>query len=241
MFSSTNSKLKIIDTLYSFLPTKLINILVNRYFYFEKLNRSYSQEGEDLLLNRYFKNKPEGFFCDVGSFHPKQYSNTYLFYQRGWRGINIDPRPGSKKIFDQVRPDDINLELGIADQPGGQLVYKMYANPVYNSFSSEAVENVEKIGEVFVDIQSLEYVFSTYLPKDMPIDFLSIDVEGFDLEVLKSNDWARFRPEVVIIEFFGQSIQVFLESEIYTYLNGLGYVYFANTVNTYFFHTKKVS
>ncbi len=241
MVAPTSSKLKFIDFFYSMLPKRFINILVNRYFFYEHLNRSYSQEGEDLLLNRYFKNKPTGFFCDVGSFHPKQYSNTYLFYQKGWRGINIDPRPGSKEIFDQARPHDINLELGIADQPGGKLVYSMYSNPVYNSFSSEAVEEVEKIGEVLVEIQSLEYVFDTYLPKGMSIDFLSIDVEGFDLEVLKSNNWSRYSPEVVIVEFFGQSIQLFLESRIYGLLSGLGYVYFANTVNTYFFHIKKDS
>ena len=238
---STPFKLKIIDFLYSLLPNKIINILVNRYFFFEHLNRSYSQEGEDLLLNRYFKNKPLGFFCDVGSYHPKQYSNTYHFYLKGWRGINIDPRPGSKEIFNQARPNDINLELGIADQAGGKLVYNLYSNPVYNSFSSEAVEEAEKTGEVLVEIQRLEYVFDNYLPKGMSIDFLSIDVEGFDLEVLKSNNWDRYSPEVVVVEFFGESIQVFLESDIYEYLSGLGYRYFANTVNSYFFQLPKAN
>ena len=232
---STTFKLKIIDIFYTFLPKRFITILVNRYFFFEKLNRSYSQEGEDLLLNRYFKNKNKGFFCDVGAFHPKQYSNTYIFYQKGWRGINIDPRPGSKELFDKVRPNDINLELGIANQSGGELIYSLYSNPVYNSFSNESVEEAEKIGEIPVEIKSLEFVFDTWLPKGETIDFISVDVEGFDLSVLQSNNWDRYSPEVVAVEFFGQSMQVFLDSEIYQYLTSLEYLYFANTINTYFF------
>ena len=75
--------------------------------------KSYSQEGEDMILKRFFEGKQRGFYVDVGSHHPKRFSNTYFFYKTGWRGINIDPMPGSMKLFDKIRTRDINLECGI--------------------------------------------------------------------------------------------------------------------------------
>src|SRR4051794_10306733 len=71
---------------------------------------SYSQEGEDMVLRRVFNNKRGGFFVDVGAHHPRMYSNTYYFYLRDWRGINIDAMPGGMAAFDRMRPGDINVE-----------------------------------------------------------------------------------------------------------------------------------
>src|SRR5690349_18351333 len=80
--------------------------------------RSYSQEGEDMVLRRVFEHKAHGFYVDVGAHHPMRFSNTYFFYRRGWRGINIDARPGSKREFDRARPRDINVECGVAQVAG---------------------------------------------------------------------------------------------------------------------------
>jgi len=77
---------------------------------------SYSQEGEDLILERFFEGMNTGFYVDVGAFHPKRFSNTYIFYKKGWHGINIDARPGSMKLFNFVRPRDINLEIPISNE-----------------------------------------------------------------------------------------------------------------------------
>lgn len=79
--------------------------------FFEK---SYSQEGEDLILKRFFSNKEKGFYIDIGAHHPKRFSNTYLFYSKGWNGINIDAMPGSMRLFNQIRKRDLNLEVPIA-------------------------------------------------------------------------------------------------------------------------------
>ena len=76
---------------------------------------SYSQEGEDLILDRLLRRKPRGYYVDVGAFHPKKFSNTHLFYRRGWSGINIDATPGSMDEFRRVRPRDTNLEIAISD------------------------------------------------------------------------------------------------------------------------------
>ena len=77
---------------------------------FALLQESYSQEGEDLVLAQIFEGKPPGFYVDVGAHHPIRYSNTYLFYRRGWRGINIEAMPGSMEEFRRVRPHDTNIE-----------------------------------------------------------------------------------------------------------------------------------
>src|SRR6186713_1276577 len=80
------------------------DLLFDKYY-----SISYSQEGEDLILKRFFSEKSGGFYVDVGAHHPKRFSNTYMFYKEGWSGINIDAMPGSMKLFNKVRSKDINL------------------------------------------------------------------------------------------------------------------------------------
>lgn len=71
----------------------------------------YSQDGEDTLLTAFYESQPEykGFYVDIGALHPLRFSNTQIFYDRGWHGINIDATPGSMKLFNKVRPNDINI------------------------------------------------------------------------------------------------------------------------------------
>lgn len=76
--------------------------------------QTYSQEGEDAILRRLFELTDKGFYIDIGAHHPQRFSNTYFFYLKGWNGINIEPRPGSSQLFNELRPRDINLELGIS-------------------------------------------------------------------------------------------------------------------------------
>lgn len=76
----------------------------------------YSQEGEDLILETFFDEVKNGFFVDIGAYDPIRFSNTYLFYLKGWTGINIDARPESMNDFDEIRPKDINLEIAIGQQ-----------------------------------------------------------------------------------------------------------------------------
>ena len=99
---------------------------------------SYAQEGEDLILNRFFNNKKTGFYIDVGAHHPKRYSNTFSFYKKGWRGINIDAMPGSMSSFNKQRPEDINIEVGVS-KTEQVLTYYIFNELALNTFSeSEA-------------------------------------------------------------------------------------------------------
>ena len=101
---------------------------------------SWSQEGEDLILARIFGDKPDGFYVDVGAHHPQRFSNTYYFYRRGWRGINIDAMPGSMLAFNRLRPLDINIELGIGSQPG-KLNFYMFNEPALNGFAKDLADS----------------------------------------------------------------------------------------------------
>lgn len=89
--------------------TELINI-----FY----PKSFSQEGEDVILQDLFLKKKKGTYIDIGAHHPKRFSNTYFYYRRGWRGINIDAQPGSMNLFNIYRKKDINIECGIGLESG---------------------------------------------------------------------------------------------------------------------------
>jgi hypothetical protein len=97
---------------------------------------SFSQEGEDRLLDRYFGNRPTGFYIDVGAHHPHRFSNTYLFYMRGWRGINIDAMPDSMKPFRSMRPRDINLEIGVG-RTDSVAKFHIFSEPAFNTFDGD--------------------------------------------------------------------------------------------------------
>ncbi len=94
------------------LPKQVVNKLIefkNNYLS-EYAIKSYSQEGEDMILARLFENQQNGFYIDVGAHHPQRFSNTYFFYKKGWRGINVDAMLGSMKLFNKIRSRDINIE-----------------------------------------------------------------------------------------------------------------------------------
>lgn len=95
---------------------------------------SFSSAGEDMILRHIIgSDKRNGFFVDVGAYHPTLFSNTYFFYLNGWRGINIEARPGSKALFDRVRPRDTNLELGISRNRGELTYYFIGDDSTMNS------------------------------------------------------------------------------------------------------------
>jgi FkbM family methyltransferase len=201
---------------------------------------SYSQEGEDLVLNRIFDSKFSGFYVDVGAHHPKRFSNTYFFYQRGWRGINIDAMPNSMIIFNQERPFDINLEIAIMGRQG-RATYYQFNEPALNGFSEtislgrDGLREYKIIERTAISGMPLSDVLDRHMPPNTSIDFLTIDVEGLDFDVLKSNNWDRFRPKVILIEILISNLDSLSSDPISTYLLGMNYRLYAKTLNTVFF------
>jgi FkbM family methyltransferase len=202
---------------------------------------SYSQEGEDLLIERFLNvdHGVSGFFVDVGAHHPTRFSNTYRLYRRGWRGINIDALPGSKRLFDRRRPRDINIECGVAEVRG-KLEYIQFNDAALNTFSAE--EAARKchppffiVSKVDVPVVPLAELLQMHLPKGQLIDFMSVDVEGFDYEVIASNDWQRFRPTLVLLEMLGVPYARVAEQPAGRLLESVGYTPVAKTYNTVVF------
>lgn len=201
---------------------------------------SYSQQGEDLTIMRLLENKSDGFFVDVGAFHPIKYSNTYIFYKNGWRGINIEPNPDVQKEFLKYRALDINLNIGIGNRVETLSYYKFNV-PAVNSFSQEHVNKWKQVPDFYVtevieiQTQRLRDVLKENLPEHQKIDFMSVDVENFDLEVLMSNDWELYRPFILLVEDDILQFESFSESPIVVYLQSKNYSLISVCNGTLFF------
>ncbi len=182
----------------------------------------YSQDGEELFLREYFYEKKieKGFYVDIGAHHPFRYSNTYWAYKKGWNGINIDANSDAIEKFNMWRPDDHNVHCGIASELG-EMDYYVFAESGVNTFCRQEIENWDDIREIKkVPVSRLEDILNQYHVGE--IDFMDIDVEGMEMQVLSSNDWEKYRPTIILCE---QKVQfdAVLQSDIYTFLIQQGY------------------
>lgn len=220
------------------LASKLLEGTALRERVYGLLNRetSYSQFGEDLHIASYYSRLAyekhihvrSGCIVDVGAFRPVMFSNTYYFYRRGWRSINIDPTPGSKAIFDRVRPKDTNLELAIAPLEGMGTLYSFGAPCVFNTMDPEtAQQTAATMGaapkEYKVEKCRLESLLDRHLD-GQPFELLTIDAEGYDIQVLESNNFSRHRPRLIMVEVHGAALETMDENEVVRYCRQCGYV-----------------
>ncbi len=220
------------------LGSKIKNAFMNEA-YDEHVNFSYSQYGEDLILSVLLPSK-NGFYVDVGAHHPKRFSNTNLFYKRGWRGINVDPIPGIKEVFDKARVRDINLELGVGDQES-ELEYFIFNDQALNSFNREVATSLKDhpdyklLRTKIIKTRRLESILDEHLPSGTEIDFLTVDAEGMDLKILQSNDWQRFRPKIVLGEVSDPKLEDHIKSDMHQFMADKNYQIVANGFNTAFY------
>lgn len=192
-------------------------------------NTSFSQEGEDLLLARFMPVEQTGIYIDVGANHPLRCSNTAALYQRGWSGLAIDPNPDFLKPYSRIRPRDTYVNCGIGDSQE-QLTYHRFKQPLYNTLDNERrdwlVSNgkSELLESVQVPIRSLADVVESIWPEGRTIQFLSIDCEGMDAEVLCSHNFEKYPVDVLCVETDAVSLQDFSESEISQAAQGFGFI-----------------
>lgn len=210
-----------------------------QFFYVFRPKYSYSQNGEDIILDSFFRGKKKGFYVDVGAYHPVYISNTYKFYKRGWTGIQIEPNYRKSSLFRNYRPNSINLNIGIGSKESISNLY-IFDPDTLSTFSEEAVELNKKLGYKVVEVKEVQItklssVFEKYA-KNIEIDFMSVDTEGFDLEVLKTNDWNIYRPHFIIAETieFGDKVFSRKLNDIYdSYMDEVDYEKIADTyINT---------
>ena len=191
---------------------------------------SFSQEGEDLLADEFLGRPPTGFYVDVGALHPVRFSNTYLFYRRGWSGVNIEPSPGASEAFRRVRPRDVTLDVGVSDRPGAMVLFDRD-----RVASLEATTSYRCVGTVEVSVRPLRDVLAETAEK-RPIDFLSIDVERQELPALQSSDWDRFRPTLVLVEILNRTVLEQLQEDcVHQFMKSVEYELVAKTMRTAFY------
>ncbi|WP_281228101.1 FkbM family methyltransferase [Flavobacterium aquiphilum] len=225
-----------------------IKELIRRKIY-SRYNISFSKSGEDMQLKQLLGSNHRGIYVDVGCWDPIKASNSYYFHLRGWKGICIDPNPQMKDLFLQKRSSDIfvNVAIGSGNE---DLIYYMLENQ-YSSMNTLDFDfiknnNLENkvVNEIKITTVSLKAVLEKHISETDQIDFLDIDVEGFDLNVLKSNDWNKFRPKVILIETaldlkndFGNELSLYLFEQNYilagkTLINkSLGNLFFIDAQN----------
>ncbi len=162
---------------------------------------TYSQYNEDIILSALLKDVKKGFYIDVGANYPTIDSVTESFYERGWRGINIEPVESLYKQLAQARPRDINLHCGLGDKSGIATLREFIDVPGHSTFDAaqkDAHAKASRFIDYTVPIRTLREILESQKIKH--IHFIKIDVEGFEYQVVAGNDWGKFRPEVVCIE-----------------------------------------
>lgn len=178
---------------------------------------SYSQCGEDMIV-QHFLHQEKGTYVDVGAHHPKEFNNTYHFYEKGWRGILVEPLPKRCEELRTSRPEDTVMECGVGTLGKDNLF--LYEPDVLTSFQRGWAPLAPISGTLSVD----RFPLSEILSMQPLTNLLSIDVEGSEMDVLASNAWERFRPLVVIVEtkiYRGCEV---IEPEVTTFMHGQGYV-----------------
>lgn len=164
---------------------------------------SYAQNFEDVMLWRALKHVADGFYVDIGAAWPDEHSVTRAFYERGWRGINVDPNSEYFSALQASRPDDVNLGIGIGSQKETRTLYKIKETGL-STFDPEVAKSHTEQGwennEVLLTLETLADVFEANVRPDQDIHFLKIDVEGWEADVLKGADFKMWRPWIVLVE-----------------------------------------
>jgi len=189
---------------------------------------SYSQGGEDLVLAKLLGNKPKGFFIDVGANDPILLSNTYLFYKMGWRGLNFEPIPELASKIKIKRPEDIVINMAMSNFVGTTDFYA--GKDEFNVNSSLNNSDLPRKSIIKVKVDKLENILDEL--KIQEIDFISIDTEGTELDVLEGLNLDKYRPKFILAEYNTSSIG---NDKLSPYLINRGYQpVFINTWNIIF-------
>ena len=198
-------------------------------FYRSKIffpKKSYSLFQEDLFIQNYFKNKSKGFYIDVGCYHPLDGNNTNLLHKKGWNGINLDINFYSIELFNFLRKKDVNIHSGISKKKDELTMYYRKEINMLNTLDEKIAKIHFRNGfkKKNVQVNTLNFFISRYFKKLKKIDFLNIDVEGVELNVLKSLNFKQYKPQLICVEIhnsknmYDTNYDYLKSNDIYKYL-----------------------
>ena len=191
------------------------NIYIKHKFFIQK--KSYAMNNEDTAILNYFKDRKNGFYVDVGCYHPIHRNNTHLLHMQNWSGVNIDTSQFSIDLFNFMRPKDLNYNCATSDKNENIKLFYQKELSQLSTIEKGQAESVfqGEIKEKEIEAFTLDEILSRDKYKDSKIDLLDIDVEGADLKVLRGLSFDKFKPELVCVEIHAKEIE---KSDIYNFL-----------------------
>ena len=221
----------------------MLKIFYKPYLYYNLIIRNkilkkrdtYSQFQEDLFLQKYFKDINDGFYVDIGCYHPVKYSNTALLYNKGWSGINLDLNQTSIDLFNIARRRDKNICAAISNKNESTNFYFDHSlssiNTLNKEFSDFATKNIsfKKHEKKEIKTYTFDSLINNFYLKLNKIDFLNIDAEAHDFEVLEGFNLKKFKPKLICVELYDNKIEIvekkfvnFLSKYRYSLINKIG-------------------
>ena len=192
--------------------------------------KSYSMLGEDLVVNNFFKKKTNGTYVDVGCYHPIDGNNTHLLFKNGWNGINIDLNKISIDLFNIARKNDENFRVAVSNKSKKIKFYYRKKINMLNTINKKFANNSFKKGYSidYIQARTLSSILKESKLKNKKIDFLNIDIEGNEINALKTLDFKIYRPKLICVEIHNFTVNRvnkgnFKDHSIYKFLKQKGY------------------
>ncbi len=205
------SRSKFLNFTRKFPVLKKLYLFYNIYFRNFKFLNNGSQFQEDKFILNKFPKSHKGIYLDIGSFHPTRHNNTYLLYKSGWQGINIDLNSLSIDLFNFFRPRDININAAISDQDSETKLYFIGDLNTQNTLDENQLNflrnhhNIKEheIKEKKIKTVKINSILNKYNYKN--IDFLNIDVEGYELNILKTIEFDKINIKFLCVEMINHN------------------------------------
>ena len=218
-YSKNRIKSKFLNFVKKYPRFKKIYYFYNIYIRNYKFLYNGSQFGEEKFILHFFDKNYKGKFVDIGCFHPTRHNNTYRMYKCGWRGINIDLNPLTIDLFNFARQKDININAAISNNEENKTLYFVDELNTQNTLEVNHLSFLknhhnlkeEEISEQIIKTRRLDKILDSHNFND--IDFMNIDVEGHELNILNSIDFLKYKIKFICIEMIDHNDQAKLINE----------------------------
>ncbi len=204
-------------------------------------NIYFSGFGEDVVLQNLFHRKEKGIYIDIGCWHPKWGSNTYLLHKKGWKGVNIDIDAYKIDMFNMARKDSTNICVAVSNKEKDLTYFcsNEYSslNTIDQNFAEAMLRHKQKLTYDVKHIRSkpLNNILADTPYANKEIDLLTIDIEGHELPALQSLNFEIYRPKVIVVELHEENIEAILKNEVYLFIKSKDYSLFSWTLPSLIF------